>query len=213
MYKALTLVQVTYWLCFPFHIHHSNNWTNFSHSSTFSPDLTFKQDLPEWLTSLKWCSSSPSSPLHSQPSLLCVHNTWSWFNDLFRPLFGNTSKLSSLHVGQGLCSASRRSLHVWQKLVPQHLDRYGSRSIRLHIGHSVWKTLWGASTNSQSYPPNVSCCGLPWGSAPPSAPSDVLVGGVFFRWASSASCVCTYSHRRKNYIITLIRSLLSWLCV
>ena len=125
------------------------------------PQLYHLQDSPEWVTSLKWCSSSPSSPLHSQPSLLYEHSTWSWFNDLFRPLFGNTSKLSSLHVGQGLCLTSSRSLHVRQKLVPQQLVRYGSRSIRLHIGHSVWKAFVGGSTNSQSYPPNVSCCGLP----------------------------------------------------
>ena len=164
---------------------------------------------PEWSTSLKWCSSSPSSPLHSQASLLCVHRTCSWLRERLRLLLGKSSKFSSLHVGHGLCSAWSRSLHVWQKWVPQQLVKYGSRSIRLHIGHSVWKTLGGGSTNSQSYPPNVSCCDLPWGLAPPSAPCGVLVGGVFFCWASPASCVCAYSHRSTNYIITLIRSLLS----
>ena len=123
--------------------------------------LQIYNDSPEWLTSLKWRSSSPSSPLHSQPSLLCVHRTCSWLRERLRLLLGKSSKLSSLHVGQGLCSAWSRSLHVWQKLVPQHLDWYGSRSIRLHIRHSVSKTLGNDSTNSQSYPPNVSCCGLP----------------------------------------------------
>ena len=156
------------------------------------PQLSTFNDLLEWMTSLKWCSSSPSSPVHSQPSLLCVHNTCSWLRERLRLLFGYSSKFSSLHVGQALCSSWSRSLHVWQKWVPQQLVKYGFRSIRLHIGHSVWNTLVGGSTNSQSYPPNIFfCCGLPWGSAPPSASRGVLVGGVFFCWASSASCVCT----------------------
>ena len=158
-----------------------------------STQLYHLQDSPEWLTSIKWRSNSASSPLQLQPSLLCVHKTCSWFNDRFKLLLANSSKFSSLHVGQGLCSAWSRSLHVRQKWVPQQLVRYGSRSIRLHIGHSVCKTLGGCSTNSQSYPPNISsCCGLPWGSVPPSAPCGVLVGGVFFCWASSASFVCNY---------------------
>ena len=171
------------WQPFPLiHVAYQHFGQNASHLELYSP---------QWRTLSRWFSSCPSSPVQSQPS---VHKMWSW--RMVRPklLLGKSSNLFFLHVGQGLCSAWSRSLHVWQKLVPQQSVKYGSRSVRLHIGQSVWKALGGGSINVQSYPPNVSsCCGLPWGSAPPSAPRGVLVGGVFFCWASSASCVCTYS--------------------
>ena len=52
------------------------------------PQLSTFNDLPGWLTSFKWRSSSPSSPVHSQPSLLCVHNTCSWLRERLRLLLG-----------------------------------------------------------------------------------------------------------------------------
>ena len=105
------------------------------------------KNLPVWITLSKWCSNSPSSPFHVQPSFLCVQKTESWQMERFRPLFGKTSKLFLLHVGQWVLI---RWLHVWQKLVPQHVAWYGSRRIRRHIGQSVWKALRGESTNLQS---------------------------------------------------------------
>ena len=86
-------------------------------------------------------------------------------------IIGNNWKLSSLHVGQVLLSAGSRWIHVWQKLVPQQVIWSGSRSIRRHTGHFVWKALVGGSTNSHSYPPKLS-------------------SGVNFSfwWASGASC-------------------------
>ena len=70
-------------------------------TNTYPPQVY--NDSPEWVTTLKWCSSSPNSPLHSQPSLLCVHRTCSWLRERLRLLLGKSSKFSSLHVGQSLC--------------------------------------------------------------------------------------------------------------
>ena len=105
---------------------------------------------PEWTSVFKWCSNSPSSPLHLQPSLLCVHQTWSWLKECFSLLSSNTSKLTCLQFGQRLRSAWRCWVHEWQKSVPQHLTWYGSQRIKRHIGHSVWKALGGGVTNLQS---------------------------------------------------------------
>ena len=52
------------------------------------PQLSTFNNLLEWATSLKWCSSFPSSPVHSHPSSLCVHNTCSWLRDRLRLLLG-----------------------------------------------------------------------------------------------------------------------------
>ena len=112
--------------------------------------LYYLNNSPEWTTSFRWFSNSPSSPLHSQPYLLCVHKTWSWLSERFSLLSSKASKLHSLQLGQGLLSAWIRRLHELQKLVPQHVAWYGSRRIRWHIGQSVWKTLGGGSTNLQS---------------------------------------------------------------
>lgn len=128
---------------FPYYMYHSNNCGPNGIS-------IYLQDSPEWTTSFRWCCSLLSSPVHLQPTSLCVHKTWSWLRECFRLLLGSSSNLSSLHVGQDLRSACSRAMHVQQKLIPQQLVRCGSWSIRPHIGQCVWTPLAGGSANLQS---------------------------------------------------------------
>ena len=157
--------------------------------------------------SFKCWSIAPSSPLHWQPSFLCMQSTCSCFRERFKPLFWNTSKLSSLHVGQELLLACSRWIHVWQKLVPQQVIRYGSRSIRWHIGHSIWKALGSASMSSQSYPPNIlffvvdfSCgwpiCNPPWcaGCGSYSSVQIVTILNIHINELLESLAGCKYVH-------------------
>ena len=101
--------------------------------------------------SLRWWSSSCSSPFHSQPCLWLEQRHFSW--SINRLVFLLSEILMSLllsHPGQGLLSLSTCMMHTLQYSSSQQDTLCGSRNTHLHSGHLYW--LGTSDINSQSYP-------------------------------------------------------------
>ena len=144
------------WHRWHMHIHHiaaaSNDdvITCFCYYKYFITYLTTPTPTPpphyfSFLCHLLWVGAPclPANAVLAPPVLpsICNH------------LFRVCSKPAAASVNvSSLCLETLRSC----RCLPRNLTMYGSRSIRWHIGHSVWKALEGGSTKLQSYPPNVS---------------------------------------------------------